>query len=91
MVQSEKRDDSQHQEILEEPVEEVSDSKHFATPDELEKGKLPPEEILSLPMFKVTELSGVAIWILHYLLIQQKEKRRKKDENQSSACWVNTI
>ncbi|GKV07531.1 hypothetical protein SLEP1_g19291 [Rubroshorea leprosula] len=52
MVQSEKRDDSQHQEILEEPVEEVSDSKHFATPEELEKGKLPPEEILSLPMFK---------------------------------------
>ena len=54
-MQGDKRDDSQHEEILEEPVEEVSDSKLFATPDELEKGKLPPEELLSLPMFKVTE------------------------------------
>lgn len=27
--------------------------KPYATLEELEKGKLPPEEILSLPMFKV--------------------------------------
>ena len=27
--------------------------KSYATPEELEGGKLPPEEILSLPMFKV--------------------------------------
>lgn len=52
VMQSVKRDDSQHQKTLEEQVEEVSDSKQFATSDELGKGKLPPEEILSLPMFK---------------------------------------
>ncbi|XVF06518.1 hypothetical protein REPUB_Repub06bG0055300 [Reevesia pubescens] len=38
--------------ISEEPNEEDSDAKRFANADELEKGKLPPEEILSLPMFK---------------------------------------
>lgn len=29
------------------------DLKPYLTPEELEGGKLPPEEILSLPMFKV--------------------------------------
>ncbi|KAE8699195.1 U11/U12 small nuclear ribonucleoprotein 65 kDa protein [Hibiscus syriacus] len=44
--------DDDHKQILEEPNEEGIDAKQFATADELEKGKLPPEEILSLPMFK---------------------------------------
>ncbi|XP_022744183.1 U11/U12 small nuclear ribonucleoprotein 65 kDa protein-like isoform X5 [Durio zibethinus] len=47
-----KDEDDEYREILEEPNEEDSDAKRFATADELEKGKLPPEEILSLPMFK---------------------------------------
>ncbi|XWS58474.1 hypothetical protein CRYUN_Cryun08bG0037000 [Craigia yunnanensis] len=47
-----KDDDDDFKQISEEPNEEDSDSKRFATADELEKGKLPPEEILSLPMFK---------------------------------------
>jgi hypothetical protein len=32
---------------------EQLEEKHFVTPQEIEKDKLPPEEILSLPMFKV--------------------------------------
>ncbi|EOY10723.1 RNA-binding family protein isoform 4 [Theobroma cacao] len=47
-----KDDDDDYKRISEEPNEEDSDAKCFATADELEKGKLPPEEILSLPMFK---------------------------------------
>ncbi|XP_038696744.1 U11/U12 small nuclear ribonucleoprotein 65 kDa protein isoform X5 [Tripterygium wilfordii] len=35
-----------------EPVKEELDYKPYATPEELESGKLPPEQILSLPMFK---------------------------------------
>ncbi|XVF42470.1 hypothetical protein PTKIN_Ptkin01aG0365500 [Pterospermum kingtungense] len=45
-------DDGDYKQISEEPNEEDSDAKRFATAGELEKGKLPPEEILSLPMFK---------------------------------------
>ncbi|XP_045795565.1 U11/U12 small nuclear ribonucleoprotein 65 kDa protein [Trifolium pratense] len=37
---------------LPEPEKDTLDPNKFLTPDELEKGKLPPEEILSLPMFK---------------------------------------
>ncbi|KAJ7971831.1 U11/U12 small nuclear ribonucleoprotein 65 kDa protein [Quillaja saponaria] len=37
---------------LEEPDKDVPDPKTFFTPEELQSGKLPPEEILSLPMFK---------------------------------------
>ncbi|TYG95593.1 hypothetical protein ES288_A11G280400v1 [Gossypium darwinii] len=44
--------DDDHKQILEEPNEEGLGAKQFASADELEKGKLPPEEILSLPMFK---------------------------------------
>uniref|UniRef100_A0A5B7CBE0 Putative RNA-binding family protein isoform 1 n=1 Tax=Davidia involucrata TaxID=16924 RepID=A0A5B7CBE0_DAVIN len=36
----------------EEPEKGNSNLKRYATPEELESGKLPPEEILSLPMFK---------------------------------------
>ncbi|XP_027349868.1 U11/U12 small nuclear ribonucleoprotein 65 kDa protein isoform X3 [Abrus precatorius] len=35
-----------------EPEKDIPDPNKFFTPDELEGGKLPPEEILSLPMFK---------------------------------------
>ena len=36
-----------------EQVESRSKSKSYAEAEEIEKGKLPPEELLSLPMFKV--------------------------------------
>ena len=52
MIQNEQKDDSTEKE-LEDPDREGSDIKPYATPEELESGKLPPEEILSLPMFKV--------------------------------------
>ena len=55
VIQNEHRDESTTKE-LEEPDKEGSDIKTYATPEELESGKLPPEEILSLPMFKVTLL-----------------------------------
>lgn len=51
VIQNEHRDESTAEE-LEEPDKEGSDIKSYATPEELESGKLPPEEILSLPMFK---------------------------------------
>ncbi|KAG4951097.1 hypothetical protein JHK85_044964 [Glycine max] len=47
----EHKDDDTTQE-LQEPEKDVPDPNKFFTPDELERGKLPPEEILSLPMFK---------------------------------------
>ncbi|KAG4912686.1 hypothetical protein AAZX31_19G097000 [Glycine max] len=47
----EHKDDDTTQE-LQEPEKDVPDPNKFLTPDELERGKLPPEEILSLPMFK---------------------------------------
>ncbi|XP_006650019.1 U11/U12 small nuclear ribonucleoprotein 65 kDa protein [Oryza brachyantha] len=34
------------------PTDEQVEEKHFVTPQDIEKEKLPPEEILSLPMFK---------------------------------------
>lgn len=37
----------------EEREKEANDLKPYATLEDLERGKLPPEEILSLPMFKV--------------------------------------
>lgn len=39
-------------EELEEADKQCFELKRYATPEELESGKLPPEEILSLPMFK---------------------------------------
>jgi U11/U12 small nuclear ribonucleoprotein SNRNP65 len=38
------------------PTAEQLQGKHFVTPQDIEKEKLPPEEILSLPMFKVHKL-----------------------------------
>ncbi|KAJ4721213.1 U11/U12 small nuclear ribonucleoprotein 65 kDa protein-like [Melia azedarach] len=51
VIQKEDKEDNIAKE-LEETSKEGSDIKPFATPEELERGKLPPEEILSLPMFK---------------------------------------
>ncbi|KAG9446751.1 hypothetical protein H6P81_012879 [Aristolochia fimbriata] len=49
-------DENRNEEIdskgLDEPYHEVLEVKQYATPQEIESGKLPPEEILSLPMFK---------------------------------------
>lgn len=44
-------DDSKTKELIE-PVEEHLEEKPYAMPQEIESGKLPLEEILSLPMFK---------------------------------------
>jgi len=44
---------------LQEPEKDTLDPNKFLTPDELERGKLPPEEILSLPKFKVWDLISV--------------------------------
>lgn len=44
--------------------EEHLQQKHFATPQEIESGKLPPEEILSLPMFKVSEILLILMSLL---------------------------
>lgn len=52
VVNNEHKDDSTTKEE-ELPETESSVINPFATPEELERGKLPPEEILSLPMFKV--------------------------------------
>ncbi|XP_028790077.1 U11/U12 small nuclear ribonucleoprotein 65 kDa protein [Neltuma alba] len=50
-VQSEHKDDNTTEELME-PEKETLGPKEFLTPEELKSGKLPPEEILSLPMFK---------------------------------------
>ncbi|KAK3197955.1 hypothetical protein Dsin_021370 [Dipteronia sinensis] len=63
VIQNEQKDDSIAKETEEpdnesldtqelESNKEDSNIKPFATPEEVERGKLPPEEILSLPMFK---------------------------------------
>lgn len=44
--------------------EERLQQKYFATPQEIESGKLPPEEILSLPMFKVSEVVLILMSLL---------------------------
>lgn len=50
-VDEHKNDDTRQD--LQEPEKDSPDPYRFLTPEELERGKLPPEEILSLPMFKV--------------------------------------
>lgn len=59
-IQSEHKDGDTMEELVE-PEIEILDHKEFLTPEELESGKLPPEEILSLPMFKV--------WIVNILAV----------------------
>lgn len=51
-VHNEHKDDSLGRELEDQETKSV-DSMSFATSEEIEKGKLPPEELLSLPMFKV--------------------------------------
>ena len=51
-TQTEQVDDGIGEDIDEAENENLS-TNPFATVEELERGKLPPEEILSLPMFKV--------------------------------------
>ncbi|PRQ33672.1 putative nucleotide-binding alpha-beta plait domain, RBM40, RNA recognition motif 1 [Rosa chinensis] len=51
VANNEHKDDSTTK-VEELPETESSVINPFATPEELERGKLPPEEILSLPMFK---------------------------------------
>lgn len=53
-MQSEVVDDDSTMEEVSEPPKEGLELKPYATPQEIESGRLPPEEILSLPMFKVT-------------------------------------
>ncbi|ONK62763.1 uncharacterized protein A4U43_C07F7890 [Asparagus officinalis] len=45
-------DDATDGKELTEPVQEQVEQKPYAAPEDIQKGKLPPEEILSLPMFK---------------------------------------
>ncbi|KAK8502058.1 hypothetical protein V6N13_064153 [Hibiscus sabdariffa] len=54
-IPNEQKDDDAndgHKRISEEPKREGLDAKQIASADELEKGKLPPKEILSLQIFK---------------------------------------
>lgn len=59
VVQNEHKDDSIMKES-EEPDKEGSDHKPYATPEELESKRLAPEEILSLPKFKVPLLETLS-------------------------------
>lgn len=63
---------SQNDQIDESATKELEESgkesllnlyKPYATPEELESGKLPPEEILSLPMFKVLSVLNNSFYI----------------------------
>ena len=47
----------------EDSEKEDFDLKPYATLEELKSGKLPPEEILSLPMFKVLEFKSLNAFI----------------------------
>lgn len=48
--------------------EKENDHKPFTTLEELKSGRLPPEEILSLPMFKVLELCASLLLPMIHLL-----------------------
>ncbi|XP_004309873.1 PREDICTED: RNA-binding protein 40-like [Fragaria vesca subsp. vesca] len=63
VVHNEHKDDSTTKEEKL-PETESSVINPFATPEELERGKLPPEEILSLPMFK-NYTTGTAAPVLY--------------------------
>ncbi|KAL0694593.1 hypothetical protein Bca4012_061773 [Brassica carinata] len=52
VTQDEHKEDNELEAPVEEPREEDSNLKPFASIEELEKGRLPPQDILSLPMFK---------------------------------------
>lgn len=57
-------DDDNAMEEVSEPTKEDLKLQSYATPQEIESGKLPPEEILSLPMFKVTSCRLICVFIL---------------------------
>ncbi|RWR76172.1 RNA recognition motif domain-containing protein [Cinnamomum micranthum f. kanehirae] len=57
-MQSEVVDDDTTMEEVGEPAKEDLELKPYATPQEIEGGRLPPEEILSLPMFKELSLGN---------------------------------
>ncbi|KAL1195362.1 U11/U12 small nuclear ribonucleoprotein 65 kDa protein [Cardamine amara subsp. amara] len=52
LAQDEYKEESEKEGPADEPKEEDTNSTPFATLEELEKGRLPPQDILSLPMFK---------------------------------------
>ncbi|OVA03907.1 RNA recognition motif domain [Macleaya cordata] len=51
-IQSDVKDDDNSMTEPAEPSNEGLELKQYATPEDIKSGKLPPEEILSLPMFK---------------------------------------
>ena len=57
-IQSEKTEAEVDKELTKLDIDNLN-LKPYATPEELERGKLPPEEILSLPMFKVKQTCWV--------------------------------
>ncbi|OAP12414.1 hypothetical protein AXX17_AT1G09100 [Arabidopsis thaliana] len=52
VTQDEYKEESENEDPADEPKEKDSNLKPFASLEELEKGRLPPQDILSLPMFK---------------------------------------
>lgn len=62
-VITEHKDECSIMKESEDSEKEDFDLKHYATLEELKSGKLPPEEILSLPMFKVLEFKSLNAFI----------------------------
>lgn len=62
--------DSAKESQLQEPIPETSARESFATLEELNSGKLPPEEILSLPKFKVlySKIVTYSVQVLQLIL-----------------------
>ncbi|MCL7045449.1 hypothetical protein MKW94_003232 [Papaver nudicaule] len=63
-VRNDVKDDDDRMTELAEPSKEDLDLKQYATPEDIKIGKLPPEEILSLPMFK-NYSAGVPATVLY--------------------------
>ena len=68
--------------------DEQLEGKHFATPQEIEKEKLPTEEILSLPMFKVDEF-GI-IMSFAQTLCRQFGQPEHLDDIRFHCCYLVT-
>ncbi|KAJ4764341.1 RNA-binding 40 [Rhynchospora pubera] len=62
------RDANEQKEITDMKEKEMVAEEQFATAQELENGKMPPEEILSLPMFKVSKYLNCIPIPPHHLL-----------------------
>lgn len=65
-IQNEPTNSTENEQL--ESNREILEDKTFATVEELKGGKLPPEEILSLPMFKVF----ASLFIGSYFFISQE-------------------